>query len=197
MLGTRVDEACAVLDAAGRSLARQHRPGAARFSIACLDPDADAAARALFAALGDDAAWYDERSVDELLDETAGELTGAEATPHYLLVYAVDALRRLPDGEAGPAAAAPDPARRARAAHPSARLVARVWRGCAPTWAARRRAPTRSAPGWRWTCRAPNSRRCIPAREVHTGIPRPWRALFFDRAVHRTGQVIIPYGPQS
>ncbi|MEU4717845.1 hypothetical protein AB0F73_29900, partial [Micromonospora purpureochromogenes] len=25
--------------------------------------------------------------------------------------------------------------------------------------------------------------------------PRPWRGLFFDRAAHRTGQVIIPYGP--
>jgi hypothetical protein len=25
--------------------------------------------------------------------------------------------------------------------------------------------------------------------------PRPWRGLFFDRSVHRTGQVIIPYGP--
>jgi hypothetical protein len=24
--------------------------------------------------------------------------------------------------------------------------------------------------------------------------PRPWRALFFDRAVHRTAEVIIPYG---
>ena len=44
MLGTGVDEACAVLDAAARSLRRQHRPGTARFSIACLDPDADTAA---------------------------------------------------------------------------------------------------------------------------------------------------------
>jgi hypothetical protein len=26
--------------------------------------------------------------------------------------------------------------------------------------------------------------------------PRPWRGLFFDRSVHRTGQVIIPYGPR-
>jgi hypothetical protein len=24
--------------------------------------------------------------------------------------------------------------------------------------------------------------------------PRPWRGLFFDRAVHRTAEVIIPYG---
>ena len=91
VLGTRVDEACAVLDAAGRSLARQHRPGAARFSVACLDPDADTAARSLFDALGDDAAWYDEESVGELMAETAGELAEAAATPHYLLLYAVDA----------------------------------------------------------------------------------------------------------
>ena len=25
--------------------------------------------------------------------------------------------------------------------------------------------------------------------------PRPWRALHFDRSVHRGAEVIIPYGP--
>ena len=196
VLGTRVDEACAVLDAAGRSLARQHRPGAARFSVACLDPDADTAARSLFAALGDDAAWYDEQSVGELLDETAGELTEAAATPHYLLVYAVDALRRLPGGEAGL-----QQLRRILHDGPERRIhLLGWWRGVARLRADLGGPASRTDQIGAWVALDVQGAELAPLYPGPGGphwYPRPWRALYFDRAVHRTGQVIIPYGPQS
>ena len=60
VLGTRVDEACAVLGTAARSLAAQFTPGAARFSVACLDTDASAAVDALRADLPPgDTGFYD------------------------------------------------------------------------------------------------------------------------------------------
>ncbi|EWM63940.1 hypothetical protein MCBG_01073 [Micromonospora sp. M42] len=177
VLGTRVDEACAVLDAAARSLARQYPPGAARFSIACLDPDADPAARALYEDLAGDASWYDEETVPELMAEAGDGLgaPGASRTPHFLLLYAVDA------------AAGRSPARPVRAPGWSScagscttgRNGVRTcwpgggaWPGCGPTWAARARARIRSAPGWRSTCRAVSwAPRCIRAAEGRTGIP--------------------------
>ncbi|MFF5180397.1 FtsK/SpoIIIE domain-containing protein [Micromonospora sp. NPDC000316] len=198
VLGTRVDEACAVLDAAARSLARQHPPGTARFSIACLDPDADAVARALYDDLADDAAWYDEETVGELMAETADGLTGP-GSPHYLLLFAVDAA-------AG--ALATRAARRTGLEHlrrilhdgPERRThVLAWWRGVA-----RMRADL-GGPGARtdqigaWVALDAHGDELGSSLYPGTGgpdwYPRPWRGLFFDRAVHRTGQVIIPYGP--
>src|SRR5262249_58497171 len=89
VLGTQTDEACAVLGAAAISLSRQFRPGEARFSIACLDPDAEPAADAAFASLAAlSPRWYDQDSVTELLADVAADLHG----PHFLLLYAVHAV---------------------------------------------------------------------------------------------------------
>jgi len=63
-----------VLGTAARSLARQHGPGQARFSIGCLDPDARGAAQALHAELPAGTGWYDSQSLPELLTEVAAGL---------------------------------------------------------------------------------------------------------------------------
>ena len=179
VLGTRVDEACAVLDAAARSLAGQHPPGTARFSIACLDPDADPAARALYDDLADDAAWYDEETVAELMAETADGLDGgAAASPHYLLPVRRRRGRRPrwprepPAHRAGAPAA--DPARRPGAAHPRAGLVAGVARMRAdlggPAVADR---PDRRL-GGAGRARRRAGRRAVPGpAAARTGIPGP------------------------
>ena len=200
VLGTRVDEACAVLDAAARSLARQHPPGAVRFSIACLDPDADAAARALFDALAPDAAWYDEETVDELLAETEADLAAAGAgQPHYLLLYAVDAAsgRLAATGRQGL-----DRLRRILDDGPERRThVLAWWRGVA------RMRQDLGGPGARtdqigaWVALDVQGSELSGSLYPRSGgpdwYPRPWRGLFFDRAVHRTAQTIIPYGPSD
>ncbi|WP_328852645.1 FtsK/SpoIIIE domain-containing protein [Micromonospora globbae] len=197
VLGTRVDEACAVLDAAARSLARQHRPGTARFSIACLDPDADPVARALYEDLADDAAWYDEETVPELMAETADGLAAA-ADPHYLLLFAVDAASGALAARAGGRTGL-ERLRRILHDGPERRThVLAWWRGVARMRADLGGPAARTDQIGAWVALDTHGGEL---GSLHPGTggpdwyPRPWRGLFFDRAVHRTGQVIIPYGP--
>ncbi|MFK4247207.1 FtsK/SpoIIIE domain-containing protein [Micromonospora chokoriensis] len=198
VLGTRVDEACAVLDAAARSLARQHPPGTARFSIACLDPDADPIARALYDDLADDAAWYDEETVGELMAETAAGLTGP-GSPHYLLLFAVDAAAGALAARAGGRTGL-EQLRRILHDGPERRThVLAWWRGVARMRADLGGPAARTDQIGAWVALDTHGGELGASLYPGTGgpdwYPRPWRGLFFDRAVHRTGQVIIPYGP--
>ncbi|MDG4809899.1 FtsK/SpoIIIE domain-containing protein [Micromonospora sp. WMMD1120] len=198
VLGTRVDEACAVLDAAARSLARQHPPGTARFSIACLDPDADPIARALYEDLADDAAWYDEETVGELMAETADGL-GGPSTPHYLLLFAVDAAAGALAARAGRRTGL-EQLRRILHDGPERRThVLAWWRGVARMRADLGGPAARTDQIGAWVALDTHGGELGASLYPGTGgpdwYPRPWRGLFFDRAVHRTGQVIIPYGP--
>ncbi|MFI6235287.1 FtsK/SpoIIIE domain-containing protein [Micromonospora sp. NPDC050784] len=198
VLGTRVDEACAVLDAAARSLARQHPPGTARFSIACLDPDADPIARALYEDLADDAAWYDEETVGELMAETADGL-GGPGSPHYLLLFAVDAAAGALAARAGRRTGL-EQLRRIMHDGPERRThVLAWWRGVARMRADLGGPAARTDQIGAWVALDAHGGELGSSLYPGTGgpdwYPRPWRGLFFDRAVHRTGQVIIPYGP--
>ncbi|MEU6078557.1 FtsK/SpoIIIE domain-containing protein [Micromonospora sp. NPDC047074] len=198
VLGTRVDEACAVLDAAARSLARQHRPGTARFSIACLDPDADPAARSLYEDLADDAAWYDEETVGELMAETA-ETLASPGTPHYLLLFAVDAAAGALAARIGRRTGLEE-LRRILHDGPERRThVLAWWRGVARMRADLGGPAARTDQIGAWVALDAHGGELGSSLYPGTGgpdwYPRPWRGLFFDRAVHRTGQVIIPYGP--
>lgn len=192
VLGTQPDEACAVLGAAALSLGRQFRPGEARFSIACLDPAAEQAARAAYAALAPlTPLWYDQDSVPDLLATAAADLTG----PHFLLLYAVDAAAsRL-------GASGHEHLRRILHSGPERRTHVLGW--------------------WRAVSRLRDDLGGIGARfdaigawvalDVHgadlsplspqpsgfTWYPRPWRGLYFDRARHRAPEVLIPYGLPS
>ncbi|MGC4896764.1 FtsK/SpoIIIE domain-containing protein [Micromonospora sp. DT31] len=201
VLGTRIDEACAVLDAAARSLARQYRPGAARFSIACLDPDADPAARALYEDLPGDAAWYDEETVPELMAEVGDGLgaPGTPGTPHFLLLYAVDAAAAALAGKAGTRTGL-EQLRRILHDGPERRThVLAWWRGVARMRADLGGAGARTDQIGAWVALDVQGGELGSSLYPGSGgpewYPRPWRGLFFDRAVHRTGQVIIPYGP--
>jgi hypothetical protein len=188
VLGTRLDEACAVLGAAGRSLAAQYPPGAARFSVACLDADAAGAARDLHAALPGDAEWYDLETVGELLAEAVADQSGR---PHFMLLYAVDA--------AGTGMAAKnDHLRRILHSGPERRTHVLGW------W----RSVARLRDGLGGMAARLDSIGAWVGLDVHGGelaplypqpggpawYPRPWRALYFDRSVHRTAEAIIPYG---
>ncbi|MEV0394700.1 FtsK/SpoIIIE domain-containing protein [Polymorphospora rubra] len=196
VLGSRTGEACAVLGSAARSLAAQ--VPTARFSIACLDGDADHAARLLHAALPD-AHWYDPDTVDELLAELADGLTGAVPDqPHYVVGYAFDAVAGRLAGK--PADGGPTGHERLRAVlarGPEHRVHLLGW--------------------WRTVPRLRDDLGGIGARfdaigawvalDVHGGelgplcpqpggpdwYPRPHRGLFFDRSVHRTPELVIPY----
>ena len=188
VLGTRLDEACAVLGAAGRSLARRYPPDAARFSVACLDPDALGAAADLYAALPPGSAWAEPEDFASVL---TGLLSEPDGRPHFIIGYAVDAATGA-DGTAREAL------RRILHSGPERHThVLGWWRGVARLREDLGGAGARLDPIGAWV-----------ALDVHgaelTGLspqpggpawyPRPWRGLYFDRSVHRSAETIIPYG---
>jgi hypothetical protein len=188
VLGTRLDEACAVLGSAGRSLAAQFPAGTARFSVACLDPDAVGPAGDLHAALPEDTEWYDLDTVAELFAETVEDASG---TPHFLILYAVDAARNRTANQH-------DHLRRILHNGPERHThVLGWWRGVGRLRDDLGGMGARLDPIGAWV-----------ALDVHGGdlaslypkpggpawYPRPWRGLYFDRTVHRSAEAIIPYG---
>ncbi|MFY1694094.1 MULTISPECIES: FtsK/SpoIIIE domain-containing protein [unclassified Solwaraspora] len=202
VLGTRVDEACALLDAAARSLARQYPPGAARFDLACLDPDAVAAARQLHAALPAGTGLYDLDTVGGLLADTADRLAvdavDAPVRPHFLVLYAVDAAAgRLAAKFAGRSGL--DRLRRVLHLGPERHThVLGWWRGVARMRDDLGGIGSRTDQIGAWVALDVHGAELAPPLYPKAGgptwYPRPWRALFFDRTVHRTAEVIIPYG---
>lgn len=157
--------------------------------------------RALYEDLADDAAWYDEETVAELMAETATALTrpGTPSTPHYLLLFAVDAAAgALATGS--PGATGLDRLRRILHDGPERRThVLAWWRGVARMRADLGGPAARTDQIGAWVALDVQGGELGSALYPGSGgpdwYPRPWRGLFFDRAVHRTGQVIIPYGP--
>jgi DNA segregation ATPase FtsK/SpoIIIE, S-DNA-T family len=191
VLGTRVDEACAVLGTAARSLAAQFAPRGARFSVACLDPDARAAVDALKAALPGDTGWFDADSVDWLREDAAEAAdAGPAERPHFLFLYAVDAA---PGG--GPTA---ERLRRILRQGPERRIhVLGWWRGAALLRETLGGQGSRTDAIGAWVALDVHGSELAPyypGAGAPNWYPRPWRALHFDRSVHRGAEVIIPYG---
>ncbi|MDT5034578.1 MAG: hypothetical protein QOC94_4749, partial [Actinoplanes sp.] len=192
VLGTRVDEACAVLGTAARSLAAQFAPGAARFSVACLDTDAVASVEALKSELPDDTGWFDTDSAGWLLEDTAAAAAGSAATrPHFLFLYAVDAA---PGG-----AETAEQLRRILRQGPERRIhLLGWWRGAALLRETLGGPASRTDAIGSWVALDVHGSELAPyypGAGAPAWYPRPWRALHFDRSVHRGAEVIIPYGP--
>jgi hypothetical protein len=188
VLGTRVDEACAVLGTAARSLAAQFAPGAARFSVACLDADAGAAVEALRTDLPPETGWYDASDVEWLLEDAAAASADTVADrPHFLYLYAVDAAPG--DGEL---------LRRILRQGPERRIhVLGWWRGAAMLRETLGGQASRTDPIGAWVALDVHGSELapyFPGPGAPIWYPRPWRALHFDRSVHRAAEVIIPYG---
>ncbi|GAA4156488.1 FtsK/SpoIIIE domain-containing protein [Phytohabitans flavus] len=193
VLGTRVDEACAVLAAAARSLARQHADGDARFSVACLDPDAAATAASLRADLPVDTGWYDVEGLAALLPS----LNPDGLRPHYLILFAVDAaasrLAVKTGGQSGH-----DHLRRVLNTGPERRThVLGWWRGVSRLRDDLGGVGSRTDSIGAWVAldvQGADLTSFVPQQGGPAWYPRPWRALYFDRARHRTPEILIPYG---
>ncbi|GAB1642754.1 FtsK/SpoIIIE domain-containing protein [Krasilnikovia sp. MM14-A1259] len=179
VLGTRTQEACDVLAAAALSLAAQ---GPARFSLACLDPAAERAAARLAAELPG-AGWYHAGDMPRLLDAAV-----AQAIPHYVLGYGLDAVPGCRD--------------RLRALlteGPEGRVHVLGWWRSVP-----RLRHTLGGAGFdpvgAWVALDVSGPQLSPLFPQPSGpqwAPRPRRALFFDRSVHRIPELIIPYEVHS
>ena len=189
VLGTRVDEACAILGTAARSLATQFGPGEARFSVACLDTDASGAVDTLKSDLNPaDTGFYDTSNVDWLLEDTAAEAGDAPAErPHFLFLYAVDAVPSLGGSVLRILRQGPE-----RRIH-----VLGWWRGAALLRDTLGGQASRTDPIGAWVALDVHGSELspfFPGTGAPPWYPRPWRALHFDRSVHRGAEVIIPYG---
>ena len=175
VLGTRVDEACDVLAAAALSLAAQ---GPAHFSVVCLDPDAARAAARLVAELPS-ADWYDDLAEVPL-----------PGSPHYVLGYALDSA---PDRQTV--------LRRLLGDGPEQRThVLGWWRSVARMRDSLGGAGARLDAIGAWVAldvQGSDLAPLYPQPGGPTWYPRRRRALFFDRSVHRTPEVIIPYEVNS
>jgi S-DNA-T family DNA segregation ATPase FtsK/SpoIIIE len=189
ILGTRMDEATAVLATAGRSLSAQFAPEMARFSIVCLDQDARVFAESLRAELPD-SGYYDLDNVDWLLEDVAGEasMSWPADRPHFILIYAADALPMNRNVEL----------RTVLRQGPERRIhVIGWWRGAALLREALGGQASRTDPIGSWVALDVHGSELAPyypGAGAPAWYPRPWRALHFDRSVHRGAEVIIPYG---
>ncbi|BCJ42615.1 cell division protein FtsK [Actinoplanes ianthinogenes] len=176
VLGTRAEEACDVLAAAALSLAAQ---GPAHFSVICLDPGASSAAARLVAELPS-ADWYD--ATDARFDLDYLDI------PHYVIGYALDAAR--------------DPGlKKLLGEGPEQRThVLGWWRSVARLRDDLGGIGARFDAIGAWVALDVQGADLTPLYPQPGGpvwYPRPRRALFFDRSVHRTPEVIIPYEVNS
>jgi hypothetical protein len=182
VLGTRTGEACDVLAAAALSLAAQ---GPARFSIVCLDPGAERSAARLVAELPQ-ADWYGSGDLDQFFDGLA-----PDGIPHYVLGYALDAAGASYRGRW----------RSLLTDGPEQRIHVLGWWRSVPRLrddlgGVGARLDTIGA----WVAldvQGPELSPLSPQPGGPAWYPRPHRALFFDRSVHRHPEVIIPYEVNS
>ena len=186
IVGTRIVEACDVMASAALSVARHHD---ARVTICCLDPDAAARAYRLAGALDATGAIVDWR---DKLDDVVAEWTEHPTDrPHLVMLYAVDA-----------AGASFSPAGRERLramllGGPERRVHTIGWWRSVPRlredlggFAARFDA----IDAWvALDVQGPELAPLSPQPGGPPWYPRLRRGLFFDRAVHRQPEVLIPY----
>jgi DNA segregation ATPase FtsK/SpoIIIE, S-DNA-T family len=180
ILGTRSDEACDILASAALSLAAQ---GPAHFSIVCPRAVDSSAAARLVAALPE-ADWYDESDVDQLFEVAPSDI------PHYVIGYALDAIPHHKDR-----------LRTMLADGPGERThVLGWWRSVARLRDDLGGVGARFDTIGAWVALDVQGADLSPLCPQPGGpawYPRPRRALFFDRSVHRVPEVIVPYEVNS
>jgi DNA segregation ATPase FtsK/SpoIIIE, S-DNA-T family len=192
IVGTRTAEACAILSAAGRALARQHEPGGADFFVACLDPDASIAAKALAAELPD-SEWHDASSLVCLLDQLA-----TTTRPSYVFLYALDAASSLLAVKRGTGEPSGHDLLRSVLTHgPERRThILGWWRSVAGLRDDVGGAAARLDAIGAWIALDVHGPELAPLSTQPGGpvwSPRPQRALYFDRATQRAPEILIPY----
>ncbi|MCP2169175.1 FtsK/SpoIIIE domain-containing protein [Goodfellowiella coeruleoviolacea] len=204
-IGSVVAEAAATIGGAVLSLAAQHEPGEARFTLACLvdaaHPWVDQVAKRLRSA-GHEPQLVRLEDVKALLADLAGELTGrltgervSQPQPHYLALYGVDAAHAILEEK--------DPKTR-RSGLDDLRTVLRHgpenrthvlgwWRGVNRLKASMPIGSTDDLGPWvAFDVQGSELGSLVPGAPVNWS-PRPHRGLFFDRFEHARPQVVIPF----
>ncbi|WP_367132735.1 FtsK/SpoIIIE domain-containing protein [Saccharothrix sp. HUAS TT1] len=205
VLGSLADDAADVLGGAALSLARQHEPGAAKFTLACLAEDAWPHAQRLSKQLGNAGhavEVFGLEGVQDFVERTAGGITasmtgetGAPPEPHYVVVYAVDAAHTLLEAkDPKTRVSGLDHLRTVLKHGPENRTHVLGW------WRGPQRLKSSLPPGvyddiGAWVAFDIQGKELLSfgPEQVMAWSPRPRRALFFDRFEHSRPQVVIPF----
>ncbi|NUT48051.1 MAG: cell division protein FtsK [Saccharothrix sp.] len=205
VLGSLAEDAAGVLGGAALSLARQHEPGDAQFTLACLAEDAWPHAQRLAKQLREAGHGVDLLGLDgirKLVEGTAGRITasmtgetGAPLQPHYLVVYAVDAAHTLLEAKDPTTRVSGLDGLRTVLKHgPENRTHVLGW------WRGAQRLKNSLPPGvyddiGAWIAFDIQGKELLSfgPEQVMTWSPRPRRGLFFDRFEHSRPQVVIPF----
>ncbi|GAB7043527.1 MULTISPECIES: FtsK/SpoIIIE domain-containing protein [Catenuloplanes] len=216
ILGTRGEDAAAILASAARSLAAS-APGA-RFSVACPDPALASLIAPLRAALPT-ATFHLGSAAPDLFAAVAADLLGTapdRPAPHYLLGLALDASPA--PGSAGPTGArrgvipppahapgvparTPDALRTILEQGPERQVhVLGWWRSVARLRDGLGGIAARFDAIGAWVALDAHGADLAPLSPAPGGpawFPRPGRALCFDRSTDHSPRVIIPYAPSG
>jgi len=196
VVGSAAADAASVLGAAALSVARQHRPDTARFTLSPLVADAaepvtDLASRLRLA--GHEVVVVERDDLRTMLAETARTL--AEQTrPHYVFCYGVDAAHTLLEAKEVGAPSGLDHLRTVLRHGPEHRThVFGWWRGVGRLKASLPIGSVDDVGPWVVFDVQGQEMSSLAPGQVITWSPRPGRGLFFDRFAHARPQVIIPF----
>ncbi|HEX4224892.1 MAG TPA: FtsK/SpoIIIE domain-containing protein, partial [Pseudonocardiaceae bacterium] len=202
VLGSALSDAASVLGAAALSLARQHEPGGARFTLLPLISEANPTANGLAARLrehGHEVALVGRDGIAELLTELAAQLaTSGDTRPHYLVGYAVDSVQSILEArDITVPKTGLDNLRDVlrRGPEHSIHLLG-WWRGAARLKAT---LPIGSVDDvGSWVAFDVQGQELQPlAGQLVSWSPRAARGLFFDRYTHSRPQVIITFAVEE
>jgi hypothetical protein len=207
VIGSSITDAASVLGAAALSVARQHIPDAARFTLCPLVPDSSTEVALLAERLrvdGHDVDIVTRDDVVVVLMEMAMTLTAARSgsiaepliRPHYLFAYGIDAAHALLEAKNPDHPATGLENLRTVLRHgPEHRThVFGWWRGVSRLKATLPIASTDEIGPWvAFDVQGRELATALTPGQLINWSPRERRGLYFDRFAHTTPQVIIPF----
>jgi hypothetical protein len=202
VLGSALTDAASVLGAAALSLARQHEPGAARFTLLPLISEATSTADGLAGRLlarGHEVTMVGRDGIAALLGELAGQLaTPGDTSPHYLVGYAVDSVQSMLEvRDITVPKSGLDNLRDVLRRGPEHNIhLLGWWRGVARLKASLPIGSVDDVGSWvAFDVQGQELNQL--AGQIVNWSPRAARGLFFDRYTHSRPQVIIPFAAEE
>ena len=199
----RVD-AVSVLGAAALSLARQHEPGAARFTLLSLveevEPDVRELAETLEGAkhpvrvvgFGEVKSALEELTAE--LDQRASGAEDSDGSPHHVLIYGVDAAHSvLERKDPATLTSGLDLLRKLLKQGPEQRVHVLGWWRSAQRLKNTLMGPVDEIGAWVAFDVHGQELSSFAAGQLVNWSPRARRGLFFDRSIHSQPEVVLPF----
>ena len=202
VLGSALTDAASVLGAAARSVARQHEPGSARFTLLPLIAEAQSTVDGLAQRLREhehEVAIVGRDGIAALLAELVDAMAAqGDPRPHYLVAYAVDSVQAtLETRDITVPKTGLDNLRDVLRRGPEHNVhVLGWWRGATRLKATLPIGSVDDVGAWvAFDVQGQELQQL--AGQMVSWSPRAARGLFFDRYTHSRPQVIIPFGAEE